>query len=79
MPKKEVLAMKPVKLVSPPSPAPAPAPLTEEKAYAFPTKSRCPRCRSLNTTRRSQKEATQYRRCQQAVCRHKYTVTGTQV
>ncbi len=58
---------------------PAEKPVEEERAIAFPTKSRCLRCRSLNTKRTGDNGVTQYRECQQSVCRHKYSITGTPV
>jgi len=44
--------------------------------YSFPTKSRCPRCGSTNTTRTSSYNATQYRQCRMPVCRHRFSVKG---
>lgn len=61
-----------------PKPPPAAAPATAE-AYAFPTKSRCPRCKSINTKRRGDSGITQYRVCEAPVCGHKYSVLGTRV
>ena len=47
--------------------------------YAFPSKSRCPRCGVLNTVAYTTRGPIQYRQCQRAVCRRKYSVTGTPV
>ena len=44
--------------------------------YSFPTKSRCPRCGSTNTTRTSSYNATQYRQCRMPVCRYRFPVKG---
>jgi len=44
--------------------------------YAFPTKSRCPRCGSTNTTRTSAYRDIQYRQCRMPVCRHRFSVKG---
>ena len=49
----------------------------EKKHYAFPTKSRCPRCRSHRTTATHTRNSRQYRQCKNAVCRHKWVVHGT--
>lgn len=49
------------------------------KAYAFPTKSRCPRCRGLQTRCYSTQGRVQYRRCLAPVCQKAYTVMGTKV
>ncbi len=53
----------------------------EEKVkYAFPTKSRCPRCGATDTIATSSPEGKfQYRRCRRAICRWKYTVMGTKI
>ena len=48
----------------------------KEINYSFPTKSRCKRCGSLNTTAVRTHKNKQYRRCRSAVCRHKYAVIG---
>lgn len=48
-------------------------------AYAFPSKSRCPRCGSLTTQRTSTDGGTQYRRCRAPICRHAYRVVGTPI
>jgi hypothetical protein len=45
--------------------------------YAFPSKSRCPRCRSTHTTRTGAAGEKQYRTCMIGRCGWKYTVTGT--
>ena len=47
--------------------------------YAFPNKSRCPRCGSISTEAYSVMQETQYRRCRVAVCRNRYKVVGTTV
>jgi hypothetical protein len=50
---------------------------TDPRTYAFPTKSRCPRCRSTRTTRTGASGDKQYRTCAVPRCGWKYTVTGT--
>jgi hypothetical protein len=54
------------------------APLTADPGpvYAFPTRSRCPRCGSIDTVARSTQGRTQYRRCRVAICRGAFKVTG---
>lgn len=49
------------------------------EVYAFPTRSRCPRCGSLNTVARKTELGKQYRECRMAVCRLKYCVIGTRI
>jgi hypothetical protein len=49
----------------------------EGEAYCWPSRSRCPRCGSLNTLRRSSHGDTQYRVCAVPICRKKYAVIGT--
>jgi len=56
--------------------APAPAPPPPKVEYAFPNKSRCPRCYQVNTECLSVVGPIQYRRCRQPICRHAYKVTG---
>lgn len=47
-----------------------------KEAYAFPTKSRCPRCGALDTKATSTQGKIQHRQCQRAICRRRYTVKG---
>ena len=49
--------------------------------FAFPSKARCPRCHVIDTVRTgvSRDGATQYRRCQRAVCRKRFSVTGQKI
>lgn len=47
--------------------------------YAFPSKSKCPRCKSLDTVAVSTQKNIQYRLCRVAICRWKYTVLGEKV
>jgi hypothetical protein len=47
--------------------------------YAFPTRSRCPRCGSLDTQRIGQRDNIQYRICHVAICRNRYKVIGTKI
>jgi len=55
---------------------PEPEPARSWPIYAFPTKSRCPRCGSDQTERTSGHGDTQYRQCRVAVCRKRYPVIG---
>lgn len=55
---------------------PEPEPERATKRYAFPTAARCPRCRSSDTVRTSQREETQYRQCRVVICRKRFAVTG---
>lgn len=50
-----------------------------EQAWAFPTKSRCPRCGSIQTKAYRVEGGVQYRECQSAVCRKRYRVDGEAV
>lgn len=63
---------KPVKLDASPPPAPA-------VQFAFPTKSRCPRCRGDRTRCNRTAGQVQYRECLGAVCRHKYKAVGYKI
>lgn len=50
-----------------------------ETVYSFPTRSRCPRCGSLDTVATGKNQDVQYRQCRMAVCRQRYTVIGQKV
>jgi len=54
-------------------------PKKAEPIYAFPTKSRCPRCKQTDTEATSTQGKWQYRRCTRAICRHAYQVEGTKI
>ena len=47
--------------------------------YAFPSKSRCPRCQTTDTVATSTQKNVQYRQCQRAICRQKFSVLGKKV
>lgn len=47
-----------------------------EPVYSFPSRSRCPRCQSINTKAVGKHSHTQYRVCQQPICRRRYAVKG---
>ena len=47
--------------------------------YAFATKARCPRCKSLNTRAYSTNGDVQYRECLMAVCRHRFVARGEKI
>lgn len=47
-----------------------------EATYAFPSKSRCPRCKSTNTLRKTDRGRVQYRQCQRPICRRRYKEIG---
>jgi hypothetical protein len=68
-------------VVEPPSGATATSDSTarEGVVIAFPTKARCPRCGSPDTKRVSASGKTQYRRCERAICRHAFKVSGREV
>ena len=51
----------------------------EEVKYAFPTRSRCPRCKGLNTRAYKTVGKYQHRECQAPICRWRYVVTGQKV
>lgn len=64
--------------VAVPTPAGEATPqILDQPVYSFPTKSRCPRCGSLDTGRRSEHGDTQYRVCRVTVCRKNFAVKGT--
>jgi Zn ribbon nucleic-acid-binding protein len=44
--------------------------------YAFPSRSRCPRCGSVDTKRYSQVDSIQYRECLRPTCNHHYRIMG---
>lgn len=50
-----------------------------EPAYAFPTRSRCPSCGSVDTERTGVAGNIQYRACRAPVCRRPYKVLGEPV
>ena len=56
-------------------------PKKKRKQWSFPTVSKCPRCGTTDTICRhtDSQNGWQYRQCQRAICRHKYTVRGTKV
>lgn len=63
-----------------PSPAAAPASAApQEVVYSFPSKSRCPRCGTLDTKRTGSYADTQYRECKAPICGKKYSVVGTRL
>jgi hypothetical protein len=79
MAKKETMSLKPLKLVPPVAPTVPARSEGNPLEYAFPSKSRCPRCLGLNTVSYKTKGAKQYRRCRGAVCRHRYSEEGKPV
>ena len=46
------------------------------KKWAFPSRSRCPRCKGIQTKATSTQGETQYRKCQAPVCQFRYAVKG---
>ncbi|MBA7650353.1 hypothetical protein ES703_58156 [subsurface metagenome] len=48
----------------------------KKRNYVFPTPSKCPRCRGMDTVAYRTDGKTQYRRCRRAVCLHRYYVIG---
>jgi len=77
---------KPVAMLENSPPPPPPKELSVQKAvadtakdmasFAFPTKVRCPRCRSLETKRTGQRGGVQYRECLAPICRGRFRVVG---
>jgi hypothetical protein len=53
----------------------------KQKQWSFPTVSKCPRCGTTDTicARTDPKMGWQYRKCQRAICRHRYRVQGVKV
>lgn len=49
----------------------------KKRNYVFPTPSKCPRCRGVDTVAYRTDGKIQYRRCRRAICRHRYQVRGT--
>ena len=62
-----------------PRETPKPESPKPDEVYSFPSKSRCPRCKSTQTDRLAARGAIQYRRCRAPVCRHRYRVLGVKV
>lgn len=54
---------------------------TPEPVFSFPTKVRCPRCGGMDTIAQhtDSKNGRQYRKCQRAICRWKFSVQGKKV
>jgi hypothetical protein len=50
-----------------------------DPVFAFPNKSRCPKCGVTTTECLSVVGPIQYRRCQAPICRHPYKVTGSPI
>ena len=65
----------------PPDPSPTPAVEATPPAtvFAFPSRSRCPRCGTVDTVALSTQGDVQYRRCLRAICRKRYAVRGERV
>lgn len=53
--------------------------LVVETVYAFPTKSRCPKCRTLGTRSTSTQGKTQFRKCRRPSCGTSYKESGTPI
>jgi hypothetical protein len=53
----------------------------KKRKWSFETVSKCPRCGTTDTLahRTDSKSGKQYRQCQRAICRRKYTVLGKKV
>jgi len=84
MKKPKLLEPKPM-ISNAASPPPPPKPSVERSiadtakdmaSFAFPTKVRCPRCRSLETKRTGQRGGVQYRECLAPICRGRFRVVG---
>lgn len=52
-----------------------------QRRWSFETVSKCPRCGSTDTVvrRTDSKKGRQYRLCQRAICRYRYSVTGKRI
>ena len=50
-----------------------------KETFAFPTHSRCPRCKTVDTAAYRTKKNVQYRRCLRGICRYKYVIIGTKI
>ena len=51
----------------------------KKEVYSFPTRSRCPRCKTTDTIATHTEGKIQRRICQRAICRQKYVVFGTKI
>ncbi|MGA1979474.1 MAG: hypothetical protein ABSG99_02760 [Sedimentisphaerales bacterium] len=51
----------------------------QKDVYSFPTRSRCPRCKTTDTIATETRGKIQRRQCQRAICRWKYIVYGTKI
>ncbi len=54
-------------------------PKATEPEYAFPTKVRCPRCKTTDNVRVSSEGPVQYRKCRRAHCRWSFKINGERV
>lgn len=98
MAKKQVaLKIRKDSAVNPASASPTPPPIPDleptigdepvlivQKAYAFPSRSRCPKCGSLSTRARKTLDGVQHRACLRPSCRARkdrgaYKVPGTEI
>lgn len=66
------VAQPPARVVAPETKADA----CSRVVYSWPSRSRCPRCRSLNTLRTADNGSVQYRTCQVPVCGAAFKVIG---
>ena len=48
----------------------------KKPVWSFQTRSRCPRCGSLQTVHRSTQGRYQYRKCARVICRRNYRIVG---
>lgn len=62
---------QPAEIIEDEKPQPQP-----QQTWAFPSRSRCPRCGSIQTKAYRVEGGVQYRECQNAVCRRRYRVDG---
>lgn len=53
--------------------------MPERTVYAFPSRSRCTRCGSLDNERVATKGEIQYRKCRVVTCRTRYRLHGKPV
>lgn len=69
--------VKPAEEVTEPVDEKIDEPVDEQKIkYGFPNAQQCPRCKTYDTVAYSTVRNKQYRKCNRAICRWRYCVTG---
>lgn len=69
-------ASKPTTQSKPPTKPLEGKPAADKPLFAFPNRSRCPRCKSPQTECYGEIDGVQYRRCLMGTCRWRYKITG---